>query len=36
MKIMPWQDLGDRNITFTDELDFEISELDFIYKRGDK
>lgn len=30
--IIAWQYLGDRNITFADELEFEISELAFIYK----
>jgi len=31
--IISWQGLGDRNITFADELDFEVAELDFIYKK---
>ena len=26
-----WQGLGDQNITLTDELDFDISEHNFIY-----
>lgn len=30
-----WQDLEDRNITFTDELDFEITELAIIYKANE-
>jgi hypothetical protein len=27
-----WQELGDGNITFSDELDFELAELDVIYE----
>ncbi len=30
----PWLGLGDGNITFSDELDFDPSELDIVY-RGD-
>lgn len=35
-KIITWQELGDGNITFTDELDFEISELNMIYEDSGK
>lgn len=27
-----WLELGFRNITFTDELDFDISEIESVYK----
>ncbi len=30
--IIAWLDLGSGNITFGDELDFEIAELDVVYK----
>ena len=33
-KVAIWLGLGDGNITFSDELDFDPSELDIVY-RGD-
>lgn len=31
-----WRELGDGNITFSDELDFELTELDLIYEDSGK
>jgi len=30
--LFPWLGLGDGNITFSDDLDFEITELNCVYK----
>ena len=33
--VITWLGLGDGNITFSDELDFDPSELDIVYQDGD-
>ena len=31
VNLFSWQNLGDQNITFADELVFDVSELDFVF-----
>lgn len=34
--IFSWLGLGDGNITFSDELDFDVAELDIVYEDNDE
>ena len=35
-EIFSWLGLGDGNITFSDELDFDVAELDIVYEDNDE
>ena len=35
-KVRIWLGLGDGNITFSDELDFDVAELDIVYEDNDE
>lgn len=34
--VFSWLELGYGNITFTDELDFDVAELDIVYEDSDE